>query len=274
MVRMGIAALASEALLPVPERDIDPELPPGPRWPRVVQLAAWIQRPFETLLRLREEYGSPFTMRFPRWPNIVVFDDPEVIKEIFTGPADELFAGQANRPLLPAVGERSLLLLDGREHLRERRLLLPPFHGERMTRYGEQMREITRARMARWPTGEAFAFQPQTQAITLDIIVQTVFGVTEGALYERLLRLLNQLILDFSKPGLMIPWLQVDLGPRSPWGRFVRTRAETDALIYDEIERRRREGIGDGDDIFTMLLQATHEDGSPMSRVRSCATSS
>lgn len=263
---MGIAQIASQVLLPVRERDMDPQLPPGPRWPRVAQLAAWLQRPFETLMHLREVHGSPFTLRFPNWPAIVVFDDPEVIKEIFTGPPDELYAGQANQPLKPAVGERSLLLLDGPPHLRERRLLLPPFHGARMTRYGEQMREITRARMERWPVGEPFEFQPHAQAITLDIIVQTVFGVTEGALYDRLLGLLNQLILDFSKPGLMVPWFQVDLGSRSPWGRFVRTRAETDALIYKEIHRRRTEGVGDGDDIFTMLLQAQHEDGSPMSR--------
>ncbi len=242
------------------------ELPPGPSWPGVVQLAAWLARPFELMLHLRDTYGTPLTMRFPEWPAIVVFDDPEANKDIFRGPGDQLYAGQANEPLRAIVGSNSLLLLDDERHLRERKLLLPPFHGARMTRYAEVMRDVAAADLATWPLDEPFAVQPHTQAITLDIILRTVFGVEDGAKQDTLRAALNDLIADFSRPGLMVPWLQRDLGPRSPWGRYVRTRDRTDALLYGEIDARRASGHPGGEDIFSMLLEARHEDGAPMSR--------
>lgn len=243
-----------------------PRLPPGPSWPAPAQLAAWIYFSFPFLERCRARYGSPFSMRFPAWPSIVVFDDPEAIREVFTGPHEHMHAGQANEPLRPVVGPRSLLLLDGERHLRERRLLLPPFHGARMHRYGEVMREITERDLARWPLGRTFTVQPRTQAITLDIILRTVFGVDEGERLERLRASVSRLIDQFSSPSSIVPWLQVDLGPRSPWGRYLRHRDETDALLHEQIEQRRREGTEGRDDILTMLLEARYEDGAPLSR--------
>ncbi|MBX3275668.1 MAG: cytochrome P450 [Sandaracinaceae bacterium] len=240
-------------------------LPPGPRWPRVVQLAAWLSRPLELMEHLRARYGMPATLRFPRWPAMVSFDDPEAIKDIFRGSSDDLHAGEANEPLRPIVGSNSLLLLDGERHLRERKLLLPPFHGARMTRYAEVMRDVTLADLARWPLDTPFAVQPRTQAITLDIILRTVFGVEQGSKQETLRAALEALIGDFSRPSLMVEWLHRDLGPRSPWGRYVRTRARTDALIYGEIDARRARPRP-GEDIFSMLLEARHEDGAPMGR--------
>ncbi|MCB9594921.1 MAG: cytochrome P450 [Sandaracinaceae bacterium] len=241
------------------------QLPPGPSWPGIVQLGAWLLRPFDLMLHLRERYGTPVTMKFPQWPAIVAFDDPEANKEIFRGSSDDLYAGQANQPLGPIVGRNSLLLLDGARHLRERKLLLPPFHGERMTRYGEVMRDVARDDLATWPLDTPFAVQPHTQAVTLDIILRTVFGVETGAKQDALRDALYHLIRDFSSPGLMVSWTQRDLGPRSPWGRYVRTRDRTDALIYGEIDARRADPRP-GEDIFSMLLEARHEDGEPMSR--------
>ena len=240
-------------------------LPPGPTWPRIAQLGAWLYRPFELMQHLRKRYGTPLTLRFPAYPAIVVFDDPEANKEIFRGPADNLYAGAANQTLSAIVGHNSLLVLDGDRHLEERKLLLPPFHGERMTRYGEVMRDVALADLATWPIGEAFAVQPHTQGVTLDIILRTVFGVEDGANADALRASLNRLIVHFSSPGLMVPWAQRDFGPRSPWGRYVRTRAHTDELLYALIDERRAHPT-EGDDIFSMLLAAKYEDGSAMSR--------
>ncbi len=222
-------------------------------------------RPLELMTYLRDTFGMPATLRFPGWPAMVVFDDPQSNKEMFRGSSDDLYAGQANELLRPIVGAKSLLLLDGPPHMRERRLLLPPFHGERMTRYGEVMRDVTQDSLAAWPLDRRFSVQPHTQSITLDIILRTVFGVEAGARRDALRAALTDLILDFSKPGLMVPSLQKDLGPRSPWGRYVRTRARTDELLYAEIDARRADGRR-GDDIFSMLLDATYEDGGGMSR--------
>ena len=259
----------------VPERGASTRggarLPHGPSWPAAAQLAAWIYFPFPFLERCRRRYGTPFTLRFPRWHSIVVFDDPGANRDVFTGRHEDLKAGQANEPLRPVVGPSSLLLLDGERHLRERKLLLPPFHGARMARYGEIMREITARDLARWPIGRTFRVQPRTQAITLDIILRTVFGVDEGERLERLRASVSGLIEEFSNPALMMPWFQVDLGPRSPWGRYVRHRAQTDALLHEQIEERSavtasREGAEGRDDVLAMLLDARREDGSPLSR--------
>jgi cytochrome P450 len=240
-------------------------LPPGPSWPAAAQLAAWIYFSFPFLEGCRRRYGMPFSMRFPQWPSIVVFDDPDANRDIFTGRHEDMKAGQANEPLRPVVGSSSLLLLDGERHLRERKLMLPPFHGARMHRYGEIMREITARDLARWPIGRTFRVQPRTQAITLDIILRAVFGVDEGERLERLRASISGLIHEFSNPTLMMPWFQIDLGPRSPWGRYLRHRAQTDTLLHEQIDARRAEGTQGRDDVLAMLLEARREDGSPLS---------
>lgn len=238
-------------------------LPPGPSWPPAAQLTAWMLRPYPTLQHIRRRYGAPFSMRFPNYPHIVTFDDPEHVKEIFTGPWRELHAGQANETLRPLVGTRSLLLLDGEEHVRERKLLLPPFHGERMQSYGETMREVTAEALRRWPVGRPFAVQPETQAITLDIILRTVFGVSEGEELERVRQGIDRLVQGASNPAFLVPWLQRDLGPRSPWGRFLRAREAADALLYEQIEARRA-SAAERDDVLSMMMTARYEDGRAM----------
>ncbi|HJL20280.1 MAG TPA: cytochrome P450 [Sandaracinaceae bacterium LLY-WYZ-13_1] len=262
-----MAAVTEVLRRPARRRETSPTegaMPPGPRWPRVAQLAGWLYRPYELLEHCRRTHGTPFTLRLPGWRTLVVFDDPQANKEVFTAPWRELYAGEANEPLRPVVGGHSLLLLDGERHVRERKLLLPPFHGQRMHRYGTVMREVAERDLATWPVGEPFAVQPHTQAITLDIILRTVFGVEEGAAMDRLREALVSLIADFSRPSLIVPVFQRDLGPRSPWGRFVRTRARTHALLAEEIEHRRRDRR-QRDDVLSLLLAARHEDGTPMS---------
>lgn len=239
-------------------------LPPGPSWPAPVQIALWLYRPYQLLRHCRRHYGPTFSLELARNYRIVVVTEPDPIREVFTGPPEVMFAGHANEPLRPVVGENSLLLLDGERHLRERRLLLPPFHGERMHRYGEVMRELTAREMARWPLGRPFPIHPPMQSITLDVILRTVFGVDEGAQMDEVREAVTELADAFS-PTTMVPALQIDLGARSPWGRFVRARERADVLLYRQIATRRAEGAGGRDDILTLLLDARYEDGSAMS---------
>src|SRR5205809_7105906 len=145
-----------------------------------------------------------------------MFSDPEAIREIFTGDPETLRAGEANNLLEPMLGQHSLLLLDGPRHLRQRRLMLPPFHGERMQAYGRVMREIADRSIDAWPVGRPFPIHDRMQAITLDAILRTVFGLAEGALLDRRLERLRRLMAFVSGTVgvlLLIPCLQRDLGP-------------------------------------------------------------
>jgi cytochrome P450 len=158
-----------------------------------------------------------------------------------------------------------VLLLDGREHLRHRKLLLPPFHGERMQRYGDLIAEITNQEMEGWPVGRPFALRPAMQRITLDVILRAVFGLRHGRQLEELRPLLRDMVDITRNRAAMIPWFRHELGGRTPWGRFVATRARTDALLYDIIRERRGDAnLDDRDDVLSMLVQARDEDGNPM----------
>jgi cytochrome P450 len=240
-------------------------LPPGPTEPALVQVLRWVRWPIAFMRDARAVYGDTFTIRFPQTPPLVVFSHPDAIKEIFTGDPEIFHAGEANTILEPVMGPRSLLMLDEKPHLRERRLLLPPFHGERMHAYGRTMREITLTAAERIVPGRVTRFHDLTQDITLDVILRTVFGVDAGE-HERALREALRVLLDVgSSPVLLFPIAQLDLGPRSPWGRMKRLLAEVDRLLYAQI-RARREGRGASsrDDVLAMLIDARHDDGSAM----------
>ena len=155
-----------------------PVLPNGPRYPRIVQAWLWLKKPTWFLDRCSRAYGDVFTMRLPLGINMVHIASPELVKAVFGGDNDVLRAGEANATILePLVGPHSVLVLDGPEHLRQRKLILPAFHGDRMRAWESSVREITRAEIARWPVGLPFALRPSMQSITLDVIVRVVFGV-------------------------------------------------------------------------------------------------
>ena len=192
---------------------------------------------------------------------------PELVKQVFTGSPAQMHAGEANATILePAVGPNSVLTLDEAPHMSQRKLLLPPFHGDRIAAYGELMREVTLKEMESWPVGKPFALRPHTQRITLAVIMRAVFGVHDE---ERLTRF-EKLIEEFSRRVNVVtafPFLRRNLGRLSPWGKFIRARRNLDEFIYEEIVLRRRE-IEDGeehDDVLSLLLAARHDDGSPMS---------
>jgi cytochrome P450 family 110 len=244
-------------------------LPPGPPEPALAQTLAWIARPVQFLERGHRRYGDVFTMRLVGVDvdPFVMVRDPEIIREVFTGPPELLRAGEANVVLEPFVGSSSVLLLDGPRHLSQRRLLLPPFHGQRMRAYGAIIRDATLRSMAAWPRGQAFPLHERTQTITLDVILRAVFGVEDAAPLRELDETLATLLERLANPIWLLRPMQRDLGPLSPGGRLARLLERVDALIHALIRERRAEDRTGREDILTMLLEARHEDGSPMSDV-------
>jgi cytochrome P450 len=243
-----------------------PELPPGPDWSLAKSTWRWWRWPLETLEECRDRYGDTFTYRMPYEGTWVFVSDPEAVKQVFTGDPHLLHAGAANIILLPILGEHSVLLLDEPDHMAQRKLMLPPFHGKRMQTYGEVMARVAAEEIERWPADSPVRMRPRMQAVTLEIILRAVFGVDEG---ERLTLLRDQLrstLNLLSNPRLAM--FMVLLGPKRlrrfpPFRRMVE---RIDRLIYEEIGARRgTEDLGERDDILSLLLQATHEDGRPMS---------
>jgi len=245
-----------------------PALPPGPAAPALIQFLRSGLRPTGFIEDCARRYGDPFTVRFPASPPVVFFSHPDAIRDIFTGDPELLRAGEANVDLMPMLGENSLLMLDGQRHLSERRLMLPPFHGERMQAYGSLMAEIADRAIDGWPVGRVFPVQREMQAITLDVILRAVFGLEDGArlveLRGRIIRLLR-FVMGPAGLVLFIPLLRIDLGPLSPGGRFTRHARGIDELLFAEITRRRREGAAGRADILSMLIEARHEDGTGLS---------
>ncbi|HEU5104504.1 MAG TPA: cytochrome P450 [Solirubrobacterales bacterium] len=240
--------------------------PSGSHAPAFVQAARYVRDPLGFLVRYRERYGDVFTVRFPFFGRIVYVASPELVKEVFTGSAAVFHAGEANATMLePALGPNSVLTLDDEPHLRQRKLLLPPFHGERVRRYGELIEAATQQDMETWPVGEPFALRAHTQRITLAVILRAVFGIRDQARIDRAAMLIDA----FSERVTTIvrfPVLRRDLGPGSPWRRFLRAREALDAFIYEEVALRRAEAENEErDDVLSLLLRARHEDGSPMS---------
>lgn len=215
--------------------------------------------------RARRERGDVFTLHLPLGP-VVVVADPALVKDVFTGDSEVLRAGEGNRPLEPVVGPDSLLLLDGARHLRRRRLVLPPFHGERLKTYEQDMAVLTAASLATWPRDRPFALEPHLRAITLAIIVRVVFGIEDEARAARVQELIPALVPDGGWSSLLLlPAFRRDLGPRSPWRRFLAARAAVDALLYEQIaERRADPQLAQRTDILALLLQARDEDGAPL----------
>jgi cytochrome P450 len=241
-------------------------LPPGPREPSWLQAARWWMRPVPFMERTRARYGKRFTIHLLGLPPFVMLADPGEVKEVFTAPPEVLHPGRGARLLRPIVGSNSLILLDEDAHLSQRRLMLPAFHGEQIARLTGVMADVAREEVERWPRHERVALHPRLQAVTLEIILRTVFGLGEGERLERLRRSLTDVLATATSPTSTLPPLQRDLGPLTPWGRFVRLREAVDAELFALIdERRAHDGDAQRDDVLALLLAARHEDGTPMS---------
>ncbi|MCW3010106.1 MAG: cytochrome [Solirubrobacterales bacterium] len=240
-------------------------LPNPVRMPVPAQALAWLARPVPFLMGQAARHGDVFTMTLPQEGPWVVLSHPDAIREVFTGDPSRLLAGEGNEILSPLLGPRSVLLLDGPEHLRERRLLLPPFHGERMQRYGALMREVAEREIARWPTGTAFPLAPRMQAVTLEIILRAVFGLEQGAKLDALRAGLNDLLEFVSTPAAFTVVVSIGAERAVRIPAFRRRLEPVDRLILEEIRSRRgATDLEQREDILSLLLQARDEAGEPM----------
>ncbi|MFL5826557.1 MAG: cytochrome P450 [Thermoleophilaceae bacterium] len=243
-------------------------LPPGPRMPAAVQTFNWIVRPEAFMRESAARYGEVFTVRLAQIGTLVFVWNPDELKRIFTADRDVLRAGEANFSLEPVLGQRSVLLLDGAEHLRQRKLMLPPFHGERLVRYEELMRGITDRVVDSWALERPFRLQPSMQDITLDVILRVIFGLEESRRTEDVRRLLKHMMAVSTRPWALLPVMRDDRWPVGPYATFRRARQKVDAAIYRLIAERRSDPLlEERDDILSMLMLARDEDGRPMTDV-------
>jgi len=241
-------------------------LPPGPRMGRVPQTAIWSRRAQWLLEQSRARFGPMFTLKIAYEGDWAVISDPELVKQVFTGDPKIFHAGEGNQILRPILGDNSVLVLDEKKHISQRRLLLPPFHGERMQAYGEKMTEIAAREIESWPTGVPYKLRPRMQAITLEIIIETVFGVHDAERMEPLREALRDFLDLTTNPRILMPVLMVGPERVNMIPAFRRRVEAVDRLIAAIIdERRRAEDLAERDDVLSMMLQARHEDGSPMS---------
>jgi len=239
--------------------------------PALWQTLQLISQPTKFLENCIERYGEPFTVRVLglNSPPVVFFSDPQAIKEIFTLPGEKFDFKKATHVFKPLMGDKSIILQEGCSHQRQKQLMMPPFHGDRMKTYGEIICQITTEVIQNWTPGKVISLQQEMSNITLQIILQVVFGISPGSRYNKIKELLSSLLDDVTKPWysslFFFPPLQKDLGAWSPWGQFLRRRQEIDELIYSEIYQRRQEQFRT--DILSLLMSAQDEDGQQMTDV-------
>ncbi len=244
-------------------------LPPGPRIPRLLQTFAFIAFGPRFLEACRRRYGNAVTLGTVFDSKFVMVFDPTLVKELFQGSNEQLHAGEANSLLGPILGDRSVLLLDGSEHLRHRRLMLPHLHGKRMQAYADTIRDATDREIDSWPVGEPFPLMPSMQSLTLQVIMSAVFGYRPGAESDQLRTRLRAMIEPLAQPrGIPLMMILGRLGAsnRGAAQRFAASRKAVDEVLYAEIERRRAEpDLAERDDVFSALLLAEDEDGERLS---------
>jgi cytochrome P450 len=228
------------------------ERPPEPRLPKPIQFVLIWRRTIPFLESCRRRLGDTFAVYCPPFGRLVYVADPADIKRVFTGDPAQFHAGEANAHLMEQVlGKHSLLVLDEDEHLRERKLLLPHFHGESVRRYAETMTEVTAAEVDSWQVGQRVPMRAAMQRIGLEVILRAVIGVNDPARFARLSALLPR--TSGITPLIQMMWMWPWLGRVGPWRRYRRLLAETDSLLYAEIAARRANP--EGDDILSLLVK-------------------
>jgi cytochrome P450 len=245
------------------------KLPPGPPLPRLVQTLGFIVLGPRFIEACRRRYGNAVTLGTLFDSKFVMVFDPALVKEVFQGPHEQLNAGEANALLGPILGERSVLLLDGAEHLRHRKLMLPHLHGQRMQSYAQTMHDATDREIDSWPVGEPFALMPSMQSLTLSVIMRAVFGYEPGAESDELRTRLRAMIDPIARPRgipLMMILGRLGSGERGALQQFEEQRRAVDEILYAEITRRRSEpDLDQRDDVFSALLLAEDEHGERLS---------
>ncbi len=239
-------------------------LPPGPRMPPALQTLIWTVAPTWMMSRCERHIGDAFTITFaPSGTQLAIFSDPESVKRIFTAPPELAPSGAGSSPVASVMGPSSVVTLTGPEHMRQRKLLLPPFHGERMREYEDVIAQATRNEMASWPVGSAMRVQPSMRRITLEVILRAVFGVEADRMGP-----MRGAIGALLAPGQTLAMIRAALRPPSldrPGGRFGEALDQLDTVVYQEISRRRRAlDLSERPDILSLLMLARDEQGQPM----------
>jgi cytochrome P450 len=232
--------------------------------PAAVQTAQLVARPVPFLEACRKRFGETFTLRILRAGEMVFISDPPSLKRLFGADRDNTIAPGRNVVLAPILGDRSLLLLEGDEHLRRRKLMLPPFHGERMRAYEDVMTEAAEREVASWPVGRSFRLHSSMQSITLEVILRAVFGVEDDERRQALRQNLIGILGATRSPlaiGMTVEWAR-----RLPrYRRVAEMLADADRILLDEIAERRADArLESREDILSLLVAARFDDGSGM----------
>jgi cytochrome P450 len=237
-------------------------MPPGPKMPMALQSVGFMVRNVPMMRRAQRKYGSMFEVRLLGFPKFVIISEPELIAQTLREKPNILHAGTGS-PLGTVLGANSILAIDEDVHLRQRKLLLRPFHGERMQAYADEVEEIADQVMDDWPLGVAMPTAKSMHLITLRVILRTIFGARGASMTE-----LERELMEFVEVGQRVVLLRFahrDLGPKSPWGAFVRKREVVDRILFALIDEARIDPeLEERADILALLVQATHDDGSPM----------
>ncbi|MEB3279410.1 MAG: cytochrome P450 [Lyngbya sp.] len=238
-----------------------------PKTNNFIQRLQWVFDPIQYMETNAQQHRDIFTTSVAG--RLIFVNSPEGIQQLLTRDSKEFEApGSINGILRPLLGDQSVMLLDGDRHKRQRKLLMPPFHGDRMRNYGELILKITQKATAKWKPGQPFIARNTMQEITLAVILQAVFGIYEESRYDKLKQLIASLVAVTDSPLtsslLFFQFLQKDWGAWSPWGRFIRMRQKLDKLLFAEIEERRQNWDESRTDILTLMMAARDEDGQPM----------
>ncbi len=242
----------------------------GLKTPYLIQEMQWVADPIKYMETCVQRYGDIFQTKIGGSNALIFVSHPQGIQEILSKDTKEFDApGRVNGLLKPLLGEESLIMLDGDRHRRQRKLLMPQFHGERMLNYGELICNLTLEATQKWQVGGSFIARDTMQEISLAVILQAVFGIYEGGRYDQLKQLVTSLLSVTSSPLssslLFFKSLQKDWGNWSPWGRFLRIRRDVDQLLFTEIAERRQFPDETRTDILSLMMAARDEDGQPLS---------
>ena len=246
-------------------------LPKGPTGNSFLQLIKFIQKPITVFETCRKKYGKTFTLRALGHPDAVVITDPTDIKKVFSSNTDQLHTGELIATFLqPVFGDYSLLSLDGRKHLQQRKLLLAPFQGQRMKVYGDLMAKTVKKKVLSWEKKNRLTLLDEARDITFNVILSAIFGMDEenarfSALTQSLHRLIHAMSTPFGFFTLITPILHRNLSFLTPWKKITKLRAAVDACLFEEISERRKLNLDARTDILSLLLQTKDESGHPMS---------
>lgn len=244
------------------------KLPDGPQSPQWLQKIQWTTNPLAYMDAAGQRYGDIFNAPvIGNHPCLLLVSHPQALQQIFSNQTNH-FTAPPNRLLQPVVGDHSVFVLEGDRHRRERKLLMPPFHGEQMLSNGQLLCELTEKVMQQLLPGQVFTARTLMQEISLEVILNVVFGLHDGErfgqLKEAIVDLMNGFKSPFTSGLLFFPSLQKDLGAWSPWGSFLRKQQQINRLLFAEIQERRQQHNPSSSDILTLLLEARDEDGEPM----------